>query len=214
MNLLLAGGTGLVGNELLTLCLARTHHVTSVGRRPTGRASREIVSGFSELPLLPGADAAVCTLGTTIRQAGSREAFREVDYAAVLSFAAAARAADIEHFIVVTAVGAQPDASVFYSRVKGELERDLQKMDFSRLDILRPGLLIGPRKDSRPLEAFLQHIAPIADRIMLGAWRRYRSIEARALAHCLLALASQQTPGVFIHHYDEMSALLSGMDYH
>ena len=90
MNLLLAGGTGLVGNELLTLCSAQTHHVTSVGRRPTGRASREIVAGFSKLPLLPSADAAVCTLGTTIRQAGSREAFREVDYAAVLSFAAAA----------------------------------------------------------------------------------------------------------------------------
>ena len=214
MNLLLAGGTGLVGNEVLTLCLARTHHVTSVGRRPTGRASREIVSGFSELPLLPTADAAVCTLGTTIRQAGSREAFREVDYAAVLSFAAAARAADIEHFMVVTAVGAQPDASVFYSRVKGELERDLQKMDFSRLDILRPGLLIGPRKGNRPIEAFLQHIAPIADRIMLGAWRRYRSIAASELARCLLALASQQARGVFIHHYDEMSKLLSGMDYH
>ena len=201
-----------MGNELLTLCLARTHHVTSVGRRPTGRASREIVAGFSELPHLPTADAAVCALGTTICLAGSREAFRQVDYAAVLRFAAAAQAAGIKHFLVVTAVGAQPDASVFYSRVKGELERDLQKMGFSRLDILRPGLLIGARKASRPLEAFLQHIAPIADRIMLGAWRRYRSIEARALAHCLLALASQQTPGVFIHQFDEMSALLSGME--
>ena len=201
-----------MGNELLTLCLARTHHVTSVGRRPTGRASREIVAGFSELPHLPTADAAVCALGTTIRLAGSREAFRQVDYAAVLSFAAAAQAAGIKHFLVVTAVGAQPDASVFYSRVKGELERDLQKMGFSRLDILRPGLLIGARKASRPVEAFLQRIAPVADRIMLGAWRRYRSIEARALAQCLLALASQQTPGVFIHQFDEMSALLSGME--
>ena len=212
MNLLLAGGTGLVGSELLTLCLARAHHVTSVGRRPTGRASREIVAGFSELPHLPAADAAVCALGTTIRLAGSREAFRQVDYAAVLSFAAAAQAAGIKHFLVVTAVGAQPDASVFYSRVKGELERDLQKMGFSRLDILRPGLLIGARKGSRPVEALLQRIAPVANRIMLGAWRRYRSIEARELAQCLLALASQQTPGVFIHQFDEMSALLSGME--
>lgn len=212
MNLLLAGGTGLVGSELLRLCLARAHHVTSVGRRPTGRASREIVAGFSELPHLPAADAAVCALGTTIRLAGSRDAFRQVDYAAVLSFAAAAQAAGIKHFLVVTAVGAQPDASVFYSRVKGELERDLQKMGFPRLDILRPGLLIGARKGSRPVEAFLQRIAPVANRIMLGAWRRYRSIEARELAQCLLALASQQTPGVFIHQFDEMSALLSGME--
>ena len=120
MKMLLAGATGLVGNQVLALGLEQGHEVTTVGRRPTGHASSEIVSSFTELPNLPPADVAICALGTTIRQAGSKEAFRAVDHDAVISFASAAKAADIERFLVVTAVGANAGASVFYSRVKGE----------------------------------------------------------------------------------------------
>lgn len=208
MDLLLAGGTGLVGGEFLMQGLEAGHRVISVGRRPTGKASQEIVSGFSELPDLPAADAALCALGTTIRQAGSQAAFRDVDYSAVMDFATAARNADINHFLVVTAVGARAESSVFYSRIKGELERALQTLGFSRLDIIRPGLLLGNRKESRPVESLLQRIAPISDRIMRGDWRRYHSIQARQVAHCLLALTSQTVPGVFIHHYDDIKTLL------
>jgi len=79
MRLLLAGGTGLIGGALLRLGLSEGHEITTVGRRPTGMASSEIVSSFDDLPRLPYADAAICTLGTTIRQAGSQEAFRAID---------------------------------------------------------------------------------------------------------------------------------------
>ena len=75
MKMLLAGATGLVGNQVLALGLDQGHEVTTVGRRPTGHASSEIVSSFTELPNLPLADVAICALGTTIRQAGSKEAF-------------------------------------------------------------------------------------------------------------------------------------------
>ena len=119
MRLLLAGGTGLIGGKVLRLGLNDGHEITTVGRRPTGMASSEIVSGFDDLPRLPPADIAICTLGTTIRQAGSQAAFRAIDEEAVVSFAAASKAANVHHFLVVTAVGANPNASVFYSRVKG-----------------------------------------------------------------------------------------------
>jgi len=208
MKILLAGATGLVGNRVLSLGLDQGHEVTTVGRRPTGRASSEIVSSFTELPNLPPADVAICALGTTIRQAGSKEAFRAVDHDAVMSFASAAKAAGIEHFLMVTAVGANPRASVFYSRVKGEVEQQLEKRGFRRLDIIRPGLLLGDRQQSRPVETLLKGIAPASDLFMHGKWRRYRSVSAKSVSRCLLLLSEKTELGVFIHHYDDMMAVL------
>ena len=208
MRLLLAGGTGLIGREVLRLALSDGHEITAVGRRPTGMASSEIVSGFDDLPRLPPADAAICALGTTIRQAGSQEAFRAVDEEAVVSFATAAKAAGAKHFLVVTAVGANPEASVFYSRVKGQAEHQLGRLDFRRLDIIRPGLLLGDRTQRRPIEALLQRIAPATDRLMRGKWRRYRSVQAADVAQCLLGLAAYKESGVYTHHFDDIMKVL------
>ena len=170
--------------------------------------SSEIISDFESLPRLPSADTAVCALGTTIRQAGSKAAFRAVDEEAVVSFAAAAKAADVDHFLVVTAVGANPDASVFYSRVKGAAEQRLVEMGFERLDIIRPGLLLGDRRERRPIEALLQRIAPASDRLMHGKWRRYRSVRATNVARCLVGLAANNAPGVYTHHFDDIMKVL------
>ena len=206
--MLLAGGTGLIGGEVLSLGLSGGHEITTVGRRPTGMASSEIVSGFDDLPRLPPADIAICTLGTTIKQAGSKAAFRAIDEKAVVSFAAAAKTADVDHFLIVTAVGANPDASVFYSRVKGAAEQRLMKMGFKRLDIIRPGLLLGDRTERRPIEALLQRIAPATDRLIRGKWRRYRSVRATDVAQCLLSLAANNEPGVYTHHFDDIMGVL------
>ncbi len=173
-------------------------------------ASSEIVSDFESLPRLPSADIAVYALGTTMRQAGSKAAFRAVDEEAVVSFAAAAKAADVDHFLVVTAVGANPDASVFYSRVKGAAEQRLVEMGFKRLDIIRPGLLLGDRTERRPIEALLQRIAPATDRLMHGKWRRYRSVQSTDVAQCLLGLAVNNEPGVYTHHFDDIMKVLQG----
>ena len=211
MRLLLAGGTGLIGGEVLRLGLSDGHEITTVGRRPTGMASSEIVSGFDNLPQLPCADIAICALGTTIRQAGSQAAFRAIDEEAVVSFAKAAKAADVEHFLIVTAVGANPDTSVFYSRVKGLAEKRLVEIGFDRLDIIRPGLLLGHRTERRPIEALLQRIAPATDRLMHGKWRRYRSVQAADVAQCLLGLAANSEPGVHTHHFDDIMEALQSL---
>lgn len=211
--MLLAGATGLVGNQALSLGLEQGHEITTVGRRPTGRASSEIVSSFTDLPKLPPADVAICALGTTIRQAGSREAFRAVDHDAVMSLASATKTAGIEHFLVVTAVGANANASAFYSRVKGEVEQELEKLGFRRLDIIRPGLLMGDRQQSRPIETLLKGIAPASDLLMRGKWRRYRSVLASSVGQCLLLLSEKTEPGVFIHHYDDIMSVLQSGSY-
>ena len=209
MRIMLAGGTGVVGKEVLRQSRARGDHLIAVGRRPTGWADEELVVDFNALPQLPSADIAVCALGTTIKNAGSRDAFRAVDYGAVLAYAKSSLGAGIEHFMVVTAVGADPTSSVFYSRVKGEIQQDLRDLGFSRLDILQPGLLLGERQEKRPVETLLKTLAPIADRLMTGRWRRYRSIHPAAVAECLLTLTNATEAGVFIHQYDEMQNRLN-----
>ena len=206
MSILLAGGTGVIGQALLDQT-GNAPDIITVGRRPTERAAHEIVAEFSNLPPLPPAEAAICTLGTTIGKAGSQEAFYAVDYGAVMSFAQAARAVGTHHFIVVTAVGADPSSAVFYSRVKGEVERDLQDLGFDRLDIIRPGLLRGPRSETRPVESLLKAIAPLTDLAMQGPWRRYRSVHAEAVARSLLQACENTTPGVFIHQFEEICSL-------
>ena len=206
MSIVLAGGTGVIGQALLDHA-GNTHDIITVGRRPTERAAHEIVADFTNLPALPPAETAICVLGTTIGKAGSRKAFYAVDYGAVMSFAQAARAAGTRQFIVVTAVGADPSSAVFYSRVKGEVERNLRAMGFDRLDIVQPGLLRGPRSEKRPVESLLKAIAPLTDLAMQGAWRRYRSVHANVVARSLLQACANTTSGVFIHQFEDIRRL-------
>ena len=206
MGILLAGGTGVVGQALLDQA-GHAHNIITVGRRPTERGAQEVVADFSNLPHLPPAETAICVLGTTIGKAGSREAFHAIDYGAVMSFAQAAKAAGAWHFLIVTAIGASPSSTVFYSRVKGEVERDLRATGFDRLDIMQPGLLRGPRSETRPVESLLKAIAPLTDLAMRGTWRRYRSVHAKVVARSLLQACENTFPGVFIHQFEDICRL-------
>ena len=199
MRVLVAGGTGLVGKAALIVAAKQNIHTIAVGRRPSGHGTEEIVADFDALPSLPQADVALCALGTTIKRAGSKAAFKAVDYSAVMAFAAAAQQSGVNHFIVVTAVGSNADSSVFYSSVKGAVERDLDAMGFARLDIVQPGLLLGPRTEKRPVEELLQKASPVMDIFMRGPWKRYGSVKAEELGEVLITLTHQQAPGVFRH---------------
>jgi uncharacterized protein YbjT (DUF2867 family) len=198
-DLLLAGATGLVGQAILDQYDKDRLQITTVGRRSTRRVSQEIITDFAGVLTLPSATIAACTLGTTIATAGSRAAFRAVDYDAVMAFARAALAAGVSHFLLVTAVDANPKARVFYSRVKGELERDLQTLRFERLDIAQPGLLLGERQERRPVEALMQRMDPMLRLFLQGPLDRYAGISAATLARALLALCEASAPGVYRH---------------
>ena len=155
-----------------------------------------MVADFDDLPPLPQAQVAVCAPGTTRAKAGSDAAFRAVDHDAVLAFARAAKAAGVTHFILVSSVGANPKASLLYPRTKGEVEAALAAMGFARLDILQPGLLIGPRAERRPVERFLQWAAPVMD---LALPRDLGSLPAGMVAGAIIALTKSNEPGVFRH---------------
>ena len=202
MTILLAGATGLVGSRVLAL----RHDIVPVGRRATG-VPGEVVADFVALPALPPALVAVSALGTTIRAVGSQAAFRAVDHAAVLAFARAAQAAGVRRFIVITAVGADAASGVFYSRVKGEVERDLAALGFARLDILQPGLNVGPRAERRPVEALFQALAPLLAPLLLGDLSKYGGISADAVARAVAALCDRTEPGRHVHQNRAIAAL-------
>lgn len=149
-RVILAGATGLVGGHILDRLLAddSVGAVHMVGRRAPMRAHPKLhahVVDFAKLPALPQADGVYLALGTTIRQAGSRAAFRAVDLDANLSLANAAFAAGARRIGLVSAMGADAGSRVFYNRVKGELEHALSRLAWSALVIARPSLLLGDR---------------------------------------------------------------------
>ncbi|WP_312549795.1 NAD(P)H-binding protein [Massilia sp.] len=152
-KVILAGATGLVGGHILDRLLAddSVGAVHVLGRRAPVRAHPKLrahVVDFAELPALPAlpqADEVYLALGTTIRQAGSRAAFRAVDLDANLAVATAAFEAGARRIGLVSAMGADPGSRIFYNRVKGELEHALSRLAWSALVIARPSLLLGDR---------------------------------------------------------------------
>jgi uncharacterized protein YbjT (DUF2867 family) len=149
---LLAGASGLVGRALLQQLLDEDDaHVHALLRRdvpelPTSARLTRHVADFARLPTLPAADELYLALGTTIKIAGSKAAFRAVDFDAVVAVARAAREAGVERAAVVSALGADRQSRVFYNRVKGDMEAALRELRFERLVIARPSLLAGSRE--------------------------------------------------------------------
>jgi uncharacterized protein YbjT (DUF2867 family) len=201
-RILLAGASGMVGREVLRQALAdpRIGGIVAPTRRPLAADAklRNPVVDFDDLPADAAwweADAVICTLGTTIREAGSQAAFRKVDLEYPLAVARHALAHGAATFVLVSASGANADSRIFYSRTKGELERDLRALGYRSLCLVRPGLLGGERERRRPLEhAGMQLLGAIGPLLP----RRYRVVPAERVAATLLRMALDAGPGVRI----------------
>jgi uncharacterized protein YbjT (DUF2867 family) len=202
---LVAGATGLVGGLLVNTLLDAPDYarVYALTRRPLGKEHPKLANRVvsfqrmgEQLKTLTAHDA-YCCIGTTIAQAGSEQAFREVDIDAVLLFAQAARAAQVKRFVVVSSVGADPDSKKFYLRTKGEMEDALIAVGFPAVDILQPSLLLGPRKQMRPIELAGSIFAPIVNPLLTGAREAYRAIPAEVVARAMLGAARRGGRGVY-----------------
>jgi uncharacterized protein YbjT (DUF2867 family) len=205
-HVLLAGATGLTGKHLLSDLLGAPAVVRVVAptRRPLAEHARLVnpVGALAELlPALNGdVDTAFCCLGTTIRAAGSRDAFRAVDRDLVLAVARRAREMGSRHFLVVSAIGADAGSRAFYNRVKGEMEQALQAQGWPQLTIARPSLLDGARREFRLGER-------LAAPLMRWVPGRLRSIDAAVLARALWRLALEPGAGVRIVESDALRRL-------
>lgn len=194
-----AGGTGLVGRPLLSALVGAGGHQPIVAlTRTSGSVGgilgvSERVVDFRQLEGVSGGGEslrdAFCCLGTTLKKAGSREAFQEVDFQMVLRFAEWARAQGVQRFFFVSSMGANTTSPFFYSRVKGEAEAALARVGFTSLIILRPGLLLGERSERRLGEAFASRVSRVLQPVMVGPARSLRPIAATTVAKAMAQLA-------------------------
>ncbi len=221
MKVVLAGASGLVGSQVLQKLMSRTDvlSVTTITRQPIAISSDKHVSIVAPLDAWPdhvaaaGPDIGICCLGTTIRAAGSREAFAAVDLDAVTAFARACHVGGARQFIMVTSVGADAAARNFYLSTKGKAEAAVQQVGFARLDIMRPGLLVGQRTGpTRIGERVAIAISPITDLLTPNVLSRYRSIPAQIVARSICAIAGTPEAGVFKHYNDAMRPIRSELD--
>lgn len=204
---LVAGATGLIGHHLLRQLLAdpRYTQIRALARRELplhdARLQTLLSDGADLRPLGDAlrADDVYCALGTTLRKAGSREAFEAVDLHMVVRLARAARAAGAQRFIVISAAGASERSPAYYSRVKGRMEREVAALDYAAVHILRPSLLLGDRAEHRPGEAFAQKLAPLMNALLRGPLRKYQAIDAEAVASAMIEVAWRKDRGVERH---------------
>ncbi len=187
----IAGASGLVGEECLRLLLNHYVSVTSLVRKPTGRQHPRLVErriDFDRIDTIeiPHGAHVFSALGTTIKKAGSEAAFRRVDFDYPKMLAARAAAAGAARFILVSSVGADKASGNFYLRVKGELEEAIGAMPLEATFFFRPSFLIGDREEKRKGEAAGIVMARALSFALLGPLRKYRAVPAGTVAEAMV----------------------------
>jgi len=212
---LVLGATGLVGGHLVRFLLDDPDYASVVllGRRASGLTDPKIsehVVDFAQPQSFADhlhVDDVYCCLGTTIKKAGSQEAFRACDHDYPLAVAGRAVTAGAKQYLIVTAVGANPKSRIFYNRVKGELEESLWKLAFpAGVKVFHPSLLLGERNESRPGERAATGFFRMAAPLFSGALKRYRAIEGSTVARAMWNGAKREPAG---NHVYEGSALFA-----
>ncbi|MFV0279736.1 MAG: NAD(P)H-binding protein [Rhodoblastus sp.] len=215
--LVIAGATGLVGTAAVDEALRRGWRVAALVRNP-GKIRpcdnlEAIATNFDDLPALAAGltsrapKAFLCALGTTIRTAGSREAFARVDRDYVAAFAQLGAGAGAARFALVSSAGADPASSNFYLRVKGEAEAAVRAAGFAHIEIAWPGLLTGKREEHRIGEKIAAPVLAAFAPLMVGGLAKYRPIEAAIVARALVHALEKPESGLFYRYYPQLRAL-------
>lgn len=210
LHAVVAGATGLVGSHVVDTLLDQPacESVTALVRSELGRRDlrlqlRVVNYDNPEPAMIPeSTDAVFCCLGTTSDKAGSREAFRKVELDYVVELARLARARGVDHFLLISSLGANPRSRFFYNRVKGMVESELRDLDFPHLSILRPSLLLGEREETRVGEEVAAVFLRWFRFVLIGGWRKYRAIEAATVATAMVHIALHPAAGVSIYESD------------
>jgi len=206
---LIVGSTGLIGNQLLQLLLTDAHYskIIAISRHQLSFSDPKLLNIIADFKTLAQhkdhllVDDVFCCLGTTIKKARSKEAFREIDFDYPLLVAQLAKEQGASQFFLVSALGANKTSSVFYNRIKGEIEDGIRKIGFNSYHILRPSLLLGPRIEKREGEQSMQKVFTA---LYFLIPKKYKAIESIRVARAMIALAKQNTLGNFVHESNEL----------
>ena len=213
---LVLGATGLIGKELVHILSENGHYqkVYLLVRRPIEVESKvcEVhIVDFDKLhqynELFQVTDV-YCCLGTTIKVAKTKEAFRKVDYEYPIEAAKIAKENGAKKYLIVSSMGADTKSLFFYNRVKGEVEETLINLNIPSLHIFRPSLLLGKREEFRLGEKFAEKASGVMNKIMIGPLRPYRGIQARKVAAAMAVVAQSDIKGKHIYLSHEIDSMV------
>lgn len=212
---IVVGATGLVGSSLVKQLCEQENYVSvlTIGRNSLDYEHKKLVQRIRSLDEISEGDLdfahdVFCCLGTTIKTAGSRAQFEKVDFEYPMQVASLAKNRGVDHFIVISAMGASQNSKAYYSRVKGNLEAELGKLDFPRLSIVRPSLLVGNRKEFRFGERAGAAVLNLVNPLLIAGLKKYRSIEASQVAVAMIGIAlSTDTTPVRIYESNELAEM-------
>jgi uncharacterized protein YbjT (DUF2867 family) len=212
---LVLGSTGLIGKELVKVLSEHDQYekIHLLVRRPiefkSDKCETHIVD-FDHLDKyqeLFQVTVVFCCLGTTIKKAKTKEAFKKVDYEYPVEAAKVAKENGVEKFLIVSAMGAASNSRIFYNRVKGELEESLRKLNLPSLQIFRPSLLLGNREEFRLGEKAAEKASGFLNFIMVGPLRPYRGIQAKKVAEAMAVIANSNKNGTTIYLSHEIEVM-------
>ena len=206
---LVAGSTGLIGNQLVTLLLQDSNYskVIALSRKPLSISNPKLENIILEADQLDNchqqlmADDVFCCLGTTMKHARSKAAFRKVDFDYPLQLAKTLKQNGAQQFLLVSALGANKNSRIFYNQVKGEVEEAITSVGFSALHIFRPSLLLGPRKEQRSGEDAAKVFYKIFGFLIP---KKYQGLESIKVARAMQVLAKETLSGKFVHESDAL----------
>lgn len=212
--IIMFGSTGETGKRALDKLIASNSisKIHLMNRRIQGIQHHKVLEHLIDFEQpntftnIPHADAVICTLGTTIKKAGSKEAFKQVDLHHVLAAANWAKQRS-EHFIVVSSFGANPDSSNFYLKTKGDLERALIHMNWPQLSIFRPGLLLGKREEFRMMERLAGLLSGVMNIVLIGPLKSLKATKMDILANALVNVSTLPSSGTIIYKNPEIDKL-------
>lgn len=206
---LVAGSTGLIGSQLINLLLndSRYSRIIAISRAPIELSHPKLENVVLDFDQLKQHNQALrckdifCCLGTTIKKVKTKEAFRKVDFDYPLELAKIGKELGAEKYLLVSALGANKNSSIFYNRVKGEIEDAIAKIGIPTLHIFRPSLLVGPRSEQRGGEESVKWVYRIFGFIIPA---KYKAIESIKVARAMISLAQEKGNGVIIHESKEL----------
>ncbi len=207
---IIAGASGLIGRSLTQQLLKSNDYgqVIALVRKPMGLQHDKLsevtvdFDGLENIQDFPKGDDIFCCLGSTMKKAGSKEAFYKVDFTYPYELAKAALSAGADRFFLVSAMGAKLKSRYFYNRVKGELEDKISFLNYRTIYIFKPALLRGKRGESRPGESFAKAITTIIP--FFGPWKKYHPIHADKVADSMMKVAQQEDKGCYFYQSEIM----------
>lgn len=209
---LIIGSTGLVGAQLLNLILESPVYdkVVVFVKRDTAIKHPKLIQHLIDFDKIENyqnlvvGDDFFCTIGTTIKKAGSQEAFKKVDLIYPKQFAQIALKNKVSQFLIISSLGANEQSTNFYLKTKGEMEAFLKKLTFKSTIILRPSLLLGNRTEFRVGEKFGAIFMKTISILLFGELQKYKPIESKTVAKALFELAQQNQDGFKIYESNEI----------